>query len=86
MKFLRRVEIKHLGVNLAALAFLLSTMSYGAPMGNGLPTPPIVPDETRFMSKLTLAREALLLYPPMGELNLCGRLVGESYFTGMRTK
>jgi len=33
MKFLRTVEIKHLGVNLAALAFLFSTMSYGAPMG-----------------------------------------------------
>ncbi len=33
MKFLRRVGIKHLGVSLAAVAFLLSTMSYGAPMG-----------------------------------------------------
>ncbi len=33
MNFLRRVVIKRFGVNLAALAFLLSTMSYGAPMG-----------------------------------------------------
>ncbi len=33
MKFLRKVVIKHLGGSLAALAFLLSTMSYGAPMG-----------------------------------------------------
>ena len=33
MNFLRRVVIKHFGVNLAALAFLLSTMTFGAPMG-----------------------------------------------------
>ena len=33
MNFLPKVVIKHFGVNLAALAFLLSTMSYGAPMG-----------------------------------------------------
>ena len=33
MNFLRRVIVKHFGVNLAALAFLLSTVSYGAPMG-----------------------------------------------------
>ncbi len=33
MNFLRRVIVKHFGINLAALAFLLSTVSYGAPMG-----------------------------------------------------
>ena len=38
MKFLRRVEIKHFGVKLATLAFLFSTMSYGAPMGRELYT------------------------------------------------
>ncbi len=33
MNFLRTVLVKHFVVNLAALAFLLSTMSFGAPMG-----------------------------------------------------
>jgi 2-hydroxy-6-oxo-6-(2'-carboxyphenyl)-hexa-2,4-dienoate hydrolase len=33
MNFLPKVVIKHFGVNLAAVAFLFSTMSYGAPMG-----------------------------------------------------
>ncbi len=33
MSFLRRVGVKHFVVNLAAMAFLLSTVSYGAPMG-----------------------------------------------------
>ena len=33
MSFLRSVVVKHSVVSLAAMAFLLSTMSYGAPMG-----------------------------------------------------
>ncbi len=33
MSFLRRVGVKHFVVNLAAMAFLLSTVSYGAPLG-----------------------------------------------------
>ena len=33
MNFLPKVVIKRFGVNLAAVAFLFSTMSYGAPMG-----------------------------------------------------
>ena len=34
MSFLRKVGVKHFVVTLAAMAFLLSTVSYGAPMGN----------------------------------------------------
>ncbi len=37
MNFLRRVVVKRFGVNLAALVFLLSTVSYGAPMGKAKP-------------------------------------------------
>ncbi len=33
MNFLRRVVVKRFGVNQAGLVFLLSTVSYGAPMG-----------------------------------------------------
>ncbi len=33
MSFLRRVGVKHFVANLAVMAFLLSTVSYGAPMG-----------------------------------------------------
>ncbi len=33
MNFLRRVVVNRFGVNQAGLVFLLSTVSYGAPMG-----------------------------------------------------